>query len=281
MSLGIDLRFGPSGWDHPRWDKLIYPRPQPRGFHPLEFLADRFSTVEICATSHSFLRPELARLWMTRVAHNPSFVFTARMPLRFSTERRMESEAIKDFKQGMRPLLERGMLGCLLMQFPWGFRFNAENRAFVISLRRAFHEFSLAAELLHDSWTAQEAIGTMIDYHIGFCNIDQPSSDHAMPPSAYLTTNIGYVKLSGRKHGPRAADYLYTMPELLEWRMRIARIRRFADRTFVVFANAAGGKAVINALQLQALMDLEKRPEAPAAMVEKPTAPLPFAASAA
>ena len=280
MFPGVDLRFGPAGWDHPRWDKFVYPRPQPRGFHPLEFLAERFSTVEIACTFLGFVRPELARLWITRVAHNPSFQFTARMHSRFTHERRTHPDCIKEFKTGLRPLVERGMLGALLMQFPLDFRFTAENRAFLVSLHRAFHEFPLVAELRHASWAAQEAIGTLIDYHIGFCNIDQPQSGHAMPPSAYLTTNTGYVKLCGRKHDPGAADYLYTMAELQEWRARIARIRRFADRTFVVFANETAGKAVINALQLQALMDPARKPDAQQAVAETQGTSL-FAASAA
>ena len=57
------------------------------------------------------------------------------------------------------------------MQFPWSFRFTSENRAFLIDLRRTFHEFPLVAELRHASWLADEAKGTLIDYKIGFCNI--------------------------------------------------------------------------------------------------------------
>ena len=35
---------------------------------------------------------------------------------------------------------------------------------------------------------AEEAIGTFIDYRVGFCNIDQPEYTRAMPPTALLTS---------------------------------------------------------------------------------------------
>jgi uncharacterized protein YecE (DUF72 family) len=152
------------------------------------------------------------------------------------------------------------------MQFPWAFRFTPENREFLIRLRRAFHEFPLVAEMRHSSWLAEDAVGTFLDYRIGFCNIDQPEYTSAMPPTAYLTSGVGYVRLHGRnpqnslgafeRQFParlRQHDYLYRETELEEWKGRIERISRHADSTFVIFNNDAGGKSVVNALQMQAM----------------------------
>jgi uncharacterized protein YecE (DUF72 family) len=154
------------------------------------------------------------------------------------------------------------------MQFPWAFRFTPENREFLIRLRRAFHEFPLVAEMRHASWLAEEAIGTFLDYHIGFCNIDQPEYTSAMPPTAYLTSGIGYVRLHGRnpknslgafdRQSParlRQHDYLYSEEEMEGWAKRIERINRYAEATFVVFNNDAEAKSVVNALQLQSLLN--------------------------
>jgi uncharacterized protein YecE (DUF72 family) len=156
------------------------------------------------------------------------------------------------------------------MQFPWSFRFTAENREFLIQLRRAFHEFPLVAEMRHSSWMAEEAIGTFLDYRVGFCNIDQPEYTRAMPPTAYLTSGAGYVRLHGRnpinalgayERTPgnmgarvRQHDYLYSATELAEWAKRIEHVQRYAERTFVVFNNDAAGKSVVNALELRSMM---------------------------
>ena len=145
------------------------------------------------------------------------------------------------------------------MRFPWSFKFTKENRDFVIELRRSFHEFPLAAEMRHSSWTLDEALGTLMDYRIGFCNVDQPSGLRATPPDAIITSPVGYVRLLGR-HGEdwtkdeAAADYLYTPQELGQWQSRIERLRAHATSTFVAAANHRGGKAAVNAMQLQAML---------------------------
>lgn len=274
------VRLGVSGWDYPHWNGVVYPRTRPRGFHPLDFLAHYFDTVEISGTFHQPVRPEVCRLWLAKVSHNPNFAFTARLHRRFTHERSIESGEVAAFKEGLRPLLQAGKFGCLLMQFPWSFRFTEENREFLIQLRRTFHEFPMAVEMRHESWSAEEALGTLVDYRLGFANIDQPRYVRAMPPTAFVTSSTGYVRLHGRNpsywtqefdsraSGPlgsngRASDYLYPPAELEEWKTRIEHISTHAGSTYVITANHAGGKSVVNALQLAGLLGLERH-EAPA-----------------
>ena len=138
----------------------------------------------------------------------------------------------------------------------------------MIRLRRAFHEFPLAAEMRHASWMFDEAIGTFIDYRIGFCNIDQPVYTKAMPPTSFLTSSTGYVRLHGRncfnwfgaaEHPSRKPryDYMYTDQELSEWVRRIDHIRGYAPRTFVIANNGEDGKASTAALQLRSMLNGE------------------------
>jgi uncharacterized protein YecE (DUF72 family) len=252
---------------YPHWDSTVYPRPVPRGLHPLEFLADRFDTIEIPETFYRIPRPELVKLWGNRVSHNVRFQFTARLNREFTHERRLDRELVRAFTEGLRPLQEQDRLGCVLMQFPSAFRFTAENKDFLIRLRRALPSFPLVAELRHASWATDEGLGTLIDYHIGFCNLDQPEQIRSTAPASHLTWRIGYVKLHGRKVGPGfdAFDdrkekvtgncYLYGLSELMEWKKRIARISRFAQSTFIIFNNDGGGSSVINALQMQGILE--------------------------
>jgi uncharacterized protein YecE (DUF72 family) len=208
---------------------------------------------------------------MRKVEVNPQFLFTAKLHQRFTHARVLEDPEVNAFKEGLWPLLRARKLGAVLMQFPWAFRFTAENREFLIRLRRAFHEFPLVAEMRHSSWLKEEAIGTFLDYRIGFCNIDQPDYTSAMPPTAYLTSSVGYVRLHGRNPKNslggydrnfggqvparlRQHDYLYSEAELEEWTKRIERIHRYAESTFVIFNNDAAGKSVVNALQLQSMI---------------------------
>jgi len=235
--------------------------------HPLEYLSSHFDLVEIESTFRRAPRPEIARLWLAKVAHNPAFQFTAVLGHRFTHQRSLEAGEVAEFKQGILPLARAGRLGCLLLQFPWAFRFTSENREFLIRLRRAFHEFPMAVEMRHRSWRADEAIGTLIDYRLGFVNIDQPEYTSAMPPSALVTSGVGYVRLHGHdknywirefRDGAVAGgldDYLYSPAELAQWKERIEHVRSHAGTTFVVLANPAAGKSVVNALQLAGLLD--------------------------
>lgn len=263
-------RIGTAGWSYPHWTGVVYPAARMAAPHPLELLAKQFDTLEINSSFYQPLKPELTRLWMKKIEFNQRFQFTAKLHQRFTHARVLEDAEIALFKDGIRPLLNGNRLGALLMQFPWSFKFTAENRDFFIKLRRAFGEYPLVAEMRHNSWMAEEAIGVFIDYRVGFCNIDQPEYTRAMPPTDFLTSGIGYVRLHGRnpqnslgafdKSAPRGRqhDYLYSEAELADWIKRIEHVNRYADSTFVVFNNDAGAKSVVNALQLRARISGER-----------------------
>ena len=280
MSLPRTLYCGPSGWSYPHWNGIVYPRPKPRSFHPLEHLSTYFDSVEINTSFYQAIQPELASLWVKKVAHNPKFLFTAKLGRRFTHERSLGLQEIARFKEGLWPFHRARKLGCLLMQFPWSFRYTDENRSFLISLRRAFHEFPLVAEMRHSSWLHEEALGTLIDYRIGFANIDQAPYTKGMPPASLLTSRIGYVRLHGRnpQHWERefgrparataAHDYLYSPQELQEWKRRVEQIQQHAATTFVFANNDVGGKAVVNALQFAQILGDERR-RAPAQLIEQ------------
>ncbi len=255
--------IGPAGWAYPHWRGVVYPTAGP---HPLEILARQVGVVEINSSFYQPLKAEIVKLWIKKVQINPQFRFTAKLHQRFTHSRILEDGEVNVFKEGLRPLMHAGKLGAVLMQFPWSFRFTSENREFFIRLRRAFSEFPLVAEMRHDSWMAEEAIGTFLDYRVGFCNIDQPEYMRAMPPTAFLTSSVGYVRLHGRNPRnslgaydrsatrSRQHDYLYAEAELAEWAARVERIGRYAESTFVIFNNDAGAKSVVNAFQLQAML---------------------------
>lgn len=280
MSLPKSLHIGVAGWSYPQWNGPVYPRQKSRSFHPLESLAKLVDAVEINTSFYQALKPEVSRLWLRKVEANPRFVFTAKLHQRFTHERILDATEIATFKAGLRPLLKSGRLGAVLMQFPWSFRFTQENREFFVALRRAFHEYPLVAEMRHDSWAREEAVGVFIDYHVGFCNIDQPAYTRAMPPTAFLTSRTGYVRLHGRNPAnslghfepgaPRAHqhDYLYSLEELAEWKARIDKIHRYAETTVVIFNNDPGAKSVANALALRAL-EGDRKGFAPAELIRR------------
>jgi uncharacterized protein YecE (DUF72 family) len=270
-NMATSLRIGTAGWAYPHWNGIVYPK---AGVHPLTVLSAQFDVVEINSSFYQALKPELSTLWVKKVEANPRFRFTAKLHQRFTHSRVLDDGEVKAFKEGLKPLVAARKLGAVLMQFPWSFKFTGENREFFIKLRRAFSEYPLVAEMRHSSWMAEEAVGTFLDYRVGFCNIDQPEYTRAMPPTAFLTSEVGYVRMHGRnpqnslgaydRSAPRGRqhDYLYSEAELAAWAKRIERISQFSDSMFVIFNNDASAKSVVNALELQSMMK-DVRPVAP------------------
>ena len=125
----------------------------------------------------------------------------------------------------------------------------------------------------HDSWTREEALGTLIDYHIGFANIDQAPYtsdaagvrydvfDRVRAAARIATHRTGSASSSGASPpaSPRLHDYLYFWAELVEWKPRIEHIQEHAATTFVFANNDVGGKAVVNALQLAEMLGDDRR----------------------
>lgn len=270
--MSSNIRIGTAGWSYPHWNGVVYPKTHGTGFHALEFMSRHVDAVEINSSFYQSLKPEIVKLWAKKVERNPNFQFTAKLHQQFTHQRIVQDAEVEAFKEGLFPLLRTNKLGALLMQFPWAYKFTEENRDFLIRLRRTFREFPLVAEMRHSSWLAEEAQGIFLDYKIGFCNVDQPAYTRAMPPTAILTSGVGYVRLHGRNpqnslgaYQPgaprlRQHDYLYSEDELSDWTERIERVSRFAERTFVVFNNDAAGKSFVNSLQMRELMGLRRTP---------------------
>ncbi len=274
------IRLGPAGWSYDDWHGIVYPHHRPRGFHEAEYLARYFDTLEINTTFYHPPRPEVARSWVRRVAHNPNFKFTAKLWQHFTHERAATEREERAFKQGIDPLREAGLLGALLMQFPWSYKNSRENRAYLGGLAMQFMEYPLVVEVRHQSWNQPEVYRMLHELDVGFCNIDQPVIGRSLEPSERSTTPIGYVRLHGRNYEHWFAsnerpeeryDYYYSLEELKPWAERVRRIAEQGGREiYVITNNHFRGKAVANALQLASLIRNRPVPVPETLMAEYP-----------
>lgn len=78
------IRVGTAGWHYDDWDGLVYPKPKPKGFDPLSFLAEHFDAVEVNVTFYRAPSPTVTATWPKRVAGNPNFRFTVKTPRLFT-----------------------------------------------------------------------------------------------------------------------------------------------------------------------------------------------------
>ena len=253
------ILVGPAGWSYADWEGIVYPRHKPRGFHEATYLAQYFDTIEINTSFYNPIRPDVAKSWVEKVRHNPSFQFTAKLWKRFTHERNASRKDEQICKQGLEPLAAAGRLGALLLQFPWSFKNTRENHEYMSGLFMQFMEYPLVVEVRHSSWNQPEVFDRLRAQGVGFCNIDQPVIGRSLGPSEHVTMPVGYVRLHGRnyehwftanEHPEERYNYLYSPEELKPWAERVGNIARAASVVFVITNNHYQGKAIANALQL-------------------------------
>jgi uncharacterized protein YecE (DUF72 family) len=272
-----DIRIGPAGWSYADWRGRVYPESAGTKFDTLALVSKYFDTAEINSSFYYPPTPATARSWLKRVAHNPDFIFTAKLHKVFTHKRdKLTSKDEGAFREGLSPLMEAEKLGALLIQFPWSFKNEREERAYLTQLCELFKDFPLVVELRHESWNSARILQTLEDLGVGLCDIDQPQFANSIKPAAEVTSPIGYVRLHGRNYQNwfreeanvlERYDYLYSADELEPWIERIRQVAEKANQTYVITNNHARGKSLVNAFEVLARLE-ERRMPGPAKLIE-------------
>lgn len=261
------LRVGTAGWSYPDWEGIVYPKGATASGEALAALARLFDTLEINATFYRPPSPKAARAWVRRVVDRPGFRFTAKMWRGF-THAREERHEVEErrYREGIAPLAEAGLLGAILLQFPFSFHSTTPNRDYLESLLDRFQDLPLVVEVRHDSWLQGSTVERLGRRGVGLCNVDQPLIGRASPPTSLMAGEPGYVRLHGRNRedwfredaGRDARyDYLYSHEEIREWADRIRGLQRKAGDgadIFIIANNHYRGQAPANALELKHLL---------------------------
>jgi uncharacterized protein YecE (DUF72 family) len=259
------IYVGPAGWSYPDWKKILYPDPRPKGFHEATFLAEFFDTIEINTSFYHPMQPAHAEQWITRVAANPRFLFTAKLWRKFTHEEETTPADVALVRTGFDILRGAKRLGAILLQFPFSFHNTPETLVRLKRLLDEFRDYPLIVEVRHSSWAKKEFYELLQERRVGFCNIDQPVIGRSIQPSERVTSPIGYVRLHGRRYDTWFSDdpasppserynYLYSEEELKPWAERIEHVAATAQTTFVVTNNHFQAKGIVNALQLMNLL---------------------------
>jgi len=288
MEAQRKIRVGTAGWSYKDWEGIFYPPGmQHKKQHPLELMAQCFDVVEINTSFYGHIKPELAKLWVRKVAVNPDFAFTAKLHRSFTHSPlavmeptsaatiKPHDEDEKLAREGLDALASTGKLGALLIQFPVSFKNTSLNREYVENLLRQFIEYPRVVEVRHSSWDNPETLNYFTERNVAFCNIDQPLIGRALEAREHVTSPVGYVRLHGRNYdqwfeaekGEDRYNYLYSETELVGWKEKIERMAEKAEITYVVANNHFEAKGGVNALQLKHMLSLQ-RVKAPASLLK-------------
>jgi len=305
----MTLRIGTSGWSYPSGkgtrNGLFYPatrskRDGTKDFDELRFYAEHFDTVEVNSTFYGMPRAEVARQWASRTP--AGFEFSLKLYQKFTHPRMFREAALKtapggdgplldalaevthsdidDFRAGIEPLAASGRLGALLAQFPPSFKDAPASREYLATLLRAFHDYPVAVELRHKSWS--DALGDTLSllnaFGSAFVQIDEPKFRLSIRQN-YLPNVKGFYYM--RLHGRNAAqwwahdksedryNYLYSNAELREFADVAGAARTLVKKSYLYANNHYSSKSVVNALMLKAQLGEPIEGEYPPALIEK------------
>ena len=151
MRARRDIHVGPAGWSYADWRGRVYPESAGTKFDTLALVAKYFDTAEINSSFYRPPSPDTARSWLRRVAHNPYFIFTAKLYQVFThTRGKGTADDERTFREGINPLWEADKLGAVLIQFPWSFKNDSEQRSYLNQLCERFKAYPLVVELRHE-----------------------------------------------------------------------------------------------------------------------------------
>jgi len=266
------VRVGPAGWNYKDWEGVVYPKGTSKSFDPIAYLAEFFDCIEINSSFYAPPRPRDVASWARRVQNNPRFRFTAKAWQKLTHDRDEATEAsitsdCDVVRRAMAPLAEAGVLGALLLQFPWSCRYSEENMEYLEKLFRRLSGLRLVIEVRHGSWNQEPFYSFLQAQGVAFCNVDQPVIGDSLGPSGRATANLGYLRLHGRNYGTwfekdagRDAryDYLYSEPEIKEISKHVNAIQQSTDETYVITNNHFRGQALVNAIEI--LEELDTHP---------------------
>lgn len=270
----------------------------------LRYYAARFDTVEINSSYYGIPTPDNARLWVERTP--PGFIFHVKgfgmmtrhavkpeqlpPPLReghhleidragriVHPEPALRADTFSLFSEALQPLRAAGKLGMILMQFPPYFVANESNREYIAWARDRLAPDRLAVEFRHNSWVQPDMLEPTLELleslGASYVCVDEPrmQTANALPPIAASTSDIAYVRFSGRNAAtwnarvPTAAErfrYLYEETELQEWVEPIRKLSEQTQTTYVMFNNCFADYAPRNARQMMSLLDIPHAPNA-------------------
>jgi uncharacterized protein YecE (DUF72 family) len=228
--------------------------------------------------------------WVSRTP--PGFQFAVKLHQKFthpdlylaradSGEWTVTGGDVDEFRIGLEPVASAGRLAAVLLQFPAGFRADADARGYLEWLCEVFGAYPLAVELRHRSWSDDEvATRALLDAaRAAWVYIDEPKFQSSIRQdlASASRSDLVYVRLHGRNAAEwwihETADdrynYLYSP---LELRPIAAAARAAADsgrRVVMYLNNHFSAKAVANAAILKSELGQAVPGDYTRAMVER------------
>ena len=259
-----DIRIGTSGYDYLEWEGVLYPK----GIGRKEYLGSYsqvFGSVELNFSYYGMPKAENVRTLMARTRKPIDFSIKANQALTHKVDPATWQDSVAEFSKGIAPLQEDGQLCAVLLEFPYSFHYQDNERRYLGKILKALSSFPLVVEFRGADWYNARVIDGLKERRVGLCSVDVPRLEGLPPLSDLVTSDIAYVRFHGRNEatwwngdaGSRY-EYLYSKDELSAWVPRLEAMSSQAKKVRVYFNNHRRGDAPTNAKELVALATAAK-----------------------
>jgi uncharacterized protein YecE (DUF72 family) len=293
---GGEIRLGTAGWTDPTLTApgVFYPEGVDTPEERLRYYASRFPLVEVDSPYYALPTARVASLWVERTPDDFAFDVKAHAlmtghPTEVARLPKVLREALpsgaaakarvypKDlppevydavwggFVDAMRPLVEAGKLGAVLLQYPRWFVPGGRSRDEILQARDRLEGLPFSVEFRNRRWFASEVAERTLrfleEHRIPFVMVDEPQGlRSSVPPVTAVTSpELAIVRLHGRRGdnwerpGVSVAEkyrYLYDRDEIAAWVPKVEEAAKQAKKTHIVFNNCYANYGTTNALEL-------------------------------
>ncbi len=254
------ILVGTSGYSYTEWVGPVYPAGTTQGDY-LGLYSRMFSTVELNFSYYRMPTAEQMRNLLKQADGRLTFSIKANEALTHTVETATWRQQATTFNEAVQPLQEAGKLGAVLLQFPYSFHYEPDQRRYLDALLRQMAPLPLSVEFRNGLWYNNRTFDALRERGVALTSVDLPALNGLPPVVDAVTSKLAYIRLHGRNKetwwGSDAAaryDYLYNKQELEAWVERIRAIARQAAMILVYFNNHRRGQAVANAKSLLELL---------------------------
>jgi len=259
-----DICIGTSGYDYPEWEGLLYPK----GIGRKEYLgsySQSFGSLELNFSYYGMPKAENICKLLGQTRRPIDFSIKANQTLTHKINPATWQDSVAEFSKGIAPLQEAERLCAVLLEFPYSFHYQDNERRYLDKILKALSSFPLVVEFRGADWYNARVIDGLKERRVGLCSVDVPRLEGLPPLSDLVTSDIAYVRFHGRNEatwwngdaGSRY-EYLYSKDELSAWVPRLEAMSTQAKKIRVYFNNHRCGDAPTNAKELVALATAAK-----------------------